>query len=107
MTWGVLLTDSSGLGSGRSASVILRRTPGFCWFQSANAAWPVTVVLCSEVSEAGAGLAAGLAPKQEGASRIAGARQSGANLKGRMLENKANMGLLELKADGNLAEEST
>src|ERR1700723_285362 len=33
-----LLTASSGLGSGRSPRVILRRTPGCCWFQSAKAA---------------------------------------------------------------------
>src|SRR5579863_7474060 len=42
ITWGVLLTASAGLGSGRSATVILRRMPGCCWFQSAKAAWPVT-----------------------------------------------------------------
>ena len=30
-----------GLGLGRSARVILWRTPGCCWFQSVKAAWPV------------------------------------------------------------------
>ncbi len=40
-TLGWLLTASSGLGWGRSATVILWRTPGFCWFQSVKAAWPV------------------------------------------------------------------
>ena len=37
----LLSTASSGLGWGRSARVILWRTPGCCWFQSVKAAWPV------------------------------------------------------------------
>src|ERR1035441_5038283 len=56
ITWGVLLTASSGLGWGKSARVILRRTPGCCWFQSANAARPVMV--CWAGSAAGRSMVA-------------------------------------------------
>src|ERR1700679_1573419 len=53
MRCGVLSTASSGFGAGRSARVILWRTPGVCWFQSVKAAWPVrTAPDCAE-SEAG------------------------------------------------------
>ena len=64
--WGPLLTASSGAGAGRSARVILRRTPGFCWFQSAKAAWPVTVWTCPDWACASRGAAAGSAREGEG-----------------------------------------